>query len=347
MTAMVKLKVVWKKTLIQARSYPPRLIPAFVAGFNAIANHIYLIIFPVLLDLLLWLGPLVRVKNLVQPAIEETIKQMSGLYPADYLALMESSKQSFIQFFEHFNLLFALRTFPIGIPSLMVGIAPINNPLGNSPIIEMTTMNQAWSVIITCIAFGLVMGCLFFSLVAKVVAGNKMHWDVNVYLLQLKNAFFLMLGLLVLGVLLSIPTLLLMSLMVSFLPSLGSLPIMIIGVFLVWMILPMVFAVHGIFMGQTNIWKSLANSMHLVRRYLPGTGLFFLVAVLLGQGLDLLWSTPSSGEWISLIGIFGHAFISSGVLAASFVYYFKGMEYMQEKIRRDSAKIEMPAHIGN
>jgi hypothetical protein len=150
-----------------------------------------------------------------------------------------------------------------------------------------------------------------------------------------------------LGIVLSLPTLLLMSFVVAFLPSLGSIPIMILGVFLVWLLLPMVFSVHGIFMGQTNPLKSLGNSMHLVKRYLPGTGLFFLVAILLSQGLDMLWTTPASNEWMSLVGILGHAFISSSVLAASFVYFFKGMEYMQERIRRDSAKMEMPAHTGN
>jgi hypothetical protein len=29
------------------------------------------------------------------------------------------------------------------------------------------------------------------------------------------------------------------------------------------------------------------------------------------------------------------------------VYYFKGMEYMQERMRRESAKTDMPAFKGN
>lgn len=326
---------------------PPRLIPAFVAGFNAVANHIYLIAFPVLLDLLLWLGPLIRVKNLVQPVFEETVRQMAGLYPADTLALLEASKETVLQFFEHFNLLFALRTIPIGIPSLMVGIAPLNNPLGNLQVVEMISTNQTWSVVLACLSIGICLGCLFFSLVAKTVAGNKIAWDFNLFLLQLKNTFILTLVLMGFGLVLSLPTLLLMSFIVSFLPSLGSIPIMLLGVFLVWLLLPMVFSVHGIFMGQSNPFKSISTSMHLVKRYLPTTGLFFLVAILLSQGLDMLWTTPQPNEWISLVGVLGHGFISSGVLAASFVYYFKGMEYMKERMRRESAKTDMPAFKGN
>ena len=326
---------------------PPRLIPAFVAGFDAVANHIYLIAFPVLLDLLLWLGPLVRVKNLVQPVFEETVKQTAGLYPADTMALLEASKEAVLQFLEHFNLLFALRTIPVGIPSLMAGVAPLTNPLGSLQVVEMASTNQAWSVILACLFVGICLGCLFFSLIAKTVAGNKIAWDLNLFLLQLKNTFILTLVLAGFVLVLSLPTLLLMSFIVSFLPTLGSIPIMLLGVFLVWLLLPMVFSIHGIFVGQSNPLKSISASMHLVKRYLPTTGLFFLVAILLSQGLDMLWATPQPNEWISLVGVLGHGFISSGVLAASFVYYFKGMEYMKERMRRDSAKTDMPVFKGN
>jgi hypothetical protein len=342
-----KIKGCMEKDLNTSAVMPPRLIPTFVAGFNAVASHIYLILFPVLLDLLLWLGPLVRIKNLIQPVFENAAQQMVGLYPADTLTLMQTSKDSIIKFFENFNLLFTLRTLPIGIPSLMVGIAPLNNPLGNLSIVEMVSTSQAWSVVLGSLVAGLCLGCFFFSLVARVVAGKKLAWDVNIFFLQLKNTFILSLLLLGFGLVLSLPTLLLLSAVVSFLPSLGSIPVMILGAFLVWMLLPMVFSVHGIFMGQLNPLSSVGNSIRLVKRYLPGTGLFFLVAVLLSQGLDMLWATPVSNQWMSLVGILGHGFIATGVLAASFVYFSSGMEYMREKIRRDSAKLEIPAHTGN
>jgi hypothetical protein len=43
--------------------------------------------------------------------------------------------------------------------------------------------------------------------------------------------------------------------------------------------------------------------------------------ILLGQGLDFLWRTPPETSWWTLIGIAGHAFVSTALLAASFVYY--------------------------
>ena len=336
-----------EKDINSTKIAPPRIIPAFVAGFNAIANHIYLILFPVLLDVLLWFGPLVRVKNLMQPVFDNAIKQMTGAYSADTLALMQASKDTIMQFLERFNLLFILRTYPIGVPSLLVGTAPLNNPIGNIMVKELASNADVMLVLIACLFIGIIFGAILFSLIARVVGSQKESYSINSVINQGKNALVYFVMMLALGVGIALPSLFLLSAVITFLPGLGSIPFMVLGVILVWILLPLAFSSHGIFTGQPNSFASIMTSIRLVRKYLPGTGLFFLTAVLLSQGLDMLWATPASNEWLGLVGILGHGFISCGVLAASFVYYSRGMEYMQEKIRQDSAKTEMPVHIGN
>jgi hypothetical protein len=336
-----------EKDLNSTTISPPRMIPAFVAGFNAVANHIYLILFPVLLDLFLWFGPLVRVKNLVQPIFDNTIKQMAGIYPADTLALMQTSKDTIMQFFEQFNLLFTLRTYPVGVPSLLVGTAPLDNPLGKTIIKELASSTDVVLVVIACLIIGIILGAVLFSLIARVVGSQKEPLNLNRLIDQGKNALIFFVMMVVLGIAIALPSLFILSAIIAFLPSLGSIPFMVLGVVLVWMLLPFAFSAHGLFTGQTNIFSSIGTSIRLVRKFLPGTGLFFLIAILLSQGLDMLWATPASNDWLGLVGILGHGFISCGVLAASFVYYSKGMEYMQEKMRRDAAKIEMPVRGGN
>jgi len=37
--------------------------------------------------------------------------------------------------------------------------------------------------------------------------------------------------------------------------------------------------------------------------------------------LNYLWKVPPSDSWMTLVGIAGHAFITTAILAASFVYY--------------------------
>ena len=39
------------------------------------------------------------------------------------------------------------------------------------------------------------------------------------------------------------------------------------------------------------------------------------------MGLDLIWTIPAENSWLILFSIFGHAFISTAILAASFTLY--------------------------
>ena len=49
--------------------------------------------------------------------------------------------------------------------------------------------------------------------------------------------------------------------------------------------------------------------------------MFVFIIFILTTGLNYLWSVPQSNSWMTLIGIAGHAFITTALLAASFVYY--------------------------
>jgi hypothetical protein len=101
--------------------------------------------------------------------------------------------------------------------------------------------------------------------------------------------------------------------------------------------MPLIFSVHGVFVERQPIYSSITTSIRLVRNYLPGTGMFILTALLLYQGLNLLWETAPETSWMALIGIFGHAFISTGLIASSFVYYRKGMAWMERKLHQVAA----------
>ncbi|PKN90066.1 MAG: hypothetical protein CVU45_04470, partial [Chloroflexi bacterium HGW-Chloroflexi-7] len=54
-----------EKSNVTLTGTPPKLFPTLLKGFNTIANHWYLILFPVVIDALLWLGPKLKVKTLM------------------------------------------------------------------------------------------------------------------------------------------------------------------------------------------------------------------------------------------------------------------------------------------
>ena len=70
-----------------------------------------------------------------------------------------------------------------------------------------------------------------------------------------------------------------------------------------------------------NALHSILASLRMVRFTLPNTGLFLLMFLIINQGLNFLWSTPPLNSWWMLVGIVGHAFVSTALLASSFVYY--------------------------
>ena len=103
--------------------------------------------------------------------------------------------------------------------------------------------------------------------------------------------------------------------------AVGRLGIFFVGGVILWLLFPLLFSAHGIFVNQNKMWESVRKSIRLTRMTLPKTALFFLSIILIGEALDMLWSTPEEYSWLTLVGVAGHALVTTGLLAASFVYY--------------------------
>jgi hypothetical protein len=108
---------------------------------------------------------------------------------------------------------------------------------------------------------------------------------------------------------------------------------------MLWFLVPLLFSPHGIFINQQNAFASIMTSVRMVRYYLPGTSLFLLALLVISNGLNILWRVPPSSSWMMVIGIFGHAFIYTSLLAASFSYYRGGFDWMQANLKRFSPAV--------
>ena len=137
---------------------------------------------------------------------------------------------------------------------------------------------------------------------------------------------------------LGLPAMCLISSIMLFLPSLGTLPFVLFGLLLIWVLLPLAFTPHGIFLGEMKTSRSILTSVRFVRSSMAGTGIFFILVILIGYGMDLLWTTPGTQSWMLMVGILGHGFISSGLLAATFVFYRDGLSWLSEMIRTKEIK---------
>jgi len=100
------------------------------------------------------------------------------------------------------------------------------------------------------------------------------------------------------------------------------------------LIVPIFFSSFGIYLRKQNIFTSLMSSIQLTRFALPTSSLFVLTMFLIGVGLNFVWSIPDNNSWFTLIGIFGHAFIMTALLASSFVYYRDTTAWLQMVLER-------------
>jgi len=75
-------------------------------------------------------------------------------------------------------------------------------------------------------------------------------------------------------------------------------------------------------------------SIRMVRFFLPGTSMFIIFCILISEGFNMLWVLPGSDSWLLALGIGGHAFVVTGLLSASFLYYRQGLKWMQFNIQR-------------
>jgi hypothetical protein len=309
------------------------MISSFVSGFNSVASHIYLILFPIFLDLLLWFGPHLRIKNLLQPVITEMVDNLKTLGSPDMVQMAALAQTIWQTTIERFNLLSLLHTIPIGVPSLLVSEAPLKTPVGDAPLLELSSLGIIIGLWLLIVLLGLVFASLYFDSIARCTLQEKKSFSMKQAARATLQIILLNVILIGIGIVLFIPVTLMVSLITLISPFLAQIFLLLIALFLLWLLVPLIFTPHGIFSNQQNVLAAILNSIRLVRFFLPGTGLFLLLAILLGQGLDVLWRVPAENSWMTLIGIAGHAFISTGLLAASFAYYSGGMRRMQDTIK--------------
>jgi hypothetical protein len=317
---------------------PPRFVGALVAGFNVTAGHIYLLILPICLDLLLWFGPHFRLKTLYAPILEELFRSPAT---TSLDAATATAMRSFFGFvFDHFNLLSLLSAAPVGIPSLMMGTQPVKTPLGSPSFFEIAGWSQAASGWILFTLLGIVLGCLYFGMIARATTHSTERFQLSRLVWETLQILGMLLFFLAALFLLSIPFGLMIALFQLVSPGLSRIGLLL-GLFMIlWILLPLIFTPHGIFAAGKNAFRAMLISGRLVRALFPGVALFLLSAIILAQGLGLLWHLAPEDSWLMLAGIFGNAFIGTGLLAASFVYY-RGAAAWAMSVRKETPNIRI------
>lgn len=310
----------------------PSIIQALLSGFNTIAHKPDLILIPIILDLYLWFGPAWRVDRVFAPFIQN-ISKLSGIESVDIATILENYQAILKDILANFNLAVSLRTLPIGVPSLMASKPPFVNPVGQPITFSLETNLQFIGFWFLFLLVGFFLGSLYFQNISKQIIELNDH-SIKSLSWAFLQILLIPIMLLIILLIISIPLMIVISLVTMISPALSQFILMLAAIFVLWAIMPLIFTPHGIFLYKLNLMAAMITSIKVVRLSMSQTAWFILSSFILVEGLNYLWRSPNVDNWFLIIGIFGHAFIVSAVIAASFHYFIDATKFSQSVINQ-------------
>lgn len=296
---------------------PPGVWQTIAAGFDLTAKHFWLILLPVLLDSFYWLGPRLSVRPLVErfvtllpadPAVAEITEQLIALAPRT-------------------NLFTSLSVPVLGLPALMVGAAPPETPLPTR-VFELESLGLWLALFLLFSVVGLLLTAVYFSLIAQEVGrqpGNTSRLPLAMLLGRMIGLWGKLLGLtllvIALAVMVYVPLLPLSLLFGLFSALLAAFVLMAGPVLILWLIIYLFFAPHGLALNGRSLLQSATESIYLVRAHLFSVVGLMMILFLGRNILATILLLADDGSWLTLASIFGHAFVMTSLVAATFIYY--------------------------
>ena len=284
------------------------------------ASRPALIIPPLVLDLFLWLGPHLGIARLIDALTEPAI-QAGGLVEEQASLIRQVIESAG----ERFNLLSALSTIPIGIPSLMAGRMPLENPLGLISRIDVDDAGRVLLIWIGLSGIGLGFGAYYQYWIAGAIAPDAElgpGWMAALRMVGFGILIF------VGGLVAGITVLIAITLATLILPLLGTGVFFLGFALLFWVAVYLIFTPHGIIRYNQGVFRSMFESFLLVRWNLLATVGYLGMAFGTYWILNLVWNLPSPASWFSLLALAGHAFVATTLLAGSYAYYQGRREWL-------------------
>jgi len=321
------------------------VVGVLIAGFETVNTRLDLILLPLALDLFLWLGPHLS----IQPMVAGVLEQLSAVFGGgagnpDLIRSFNELHDLLTEYGAAFNLFSALSTAPLGLPSLMASRAPMEMPTGSPLVWSLANPVVYLFLMVSLTLAGVFLGTLYFNSIAQQVRDTRISltrlWT-QVWGDWLQILLVIGLGLVVL-VMLGAPLLLLGGLLALLSPFIGSLFTLLGSMVGLWIFIYLGFTLHGIVLQRRNLFLAVWDSVRLVHRNLSATAGLFAVVMLTSAGLSFVWNAPADDSWLLLVGMGGHALVSTALVAATFKFYQDRYRWWQEMSRWVAAQSQPP-----
>jgi hypothetical protein len=316
---------------------PVGVIESLAQGFETVAGHLVLLLLPLLLDVFLWLGPRISLRPYYSQIWEPLVRQMEQ-EPENPWAELYGGLAAVVEGMP------VIQYLPIlGMPSLLAGREAASPPFDYvPPTWKIRTTSELMGVNLLSAIGGLILGSLYIAMVAQQVRETRIRLGEIITRLPSLLAQLLLLGVLVFVMLFAIlvPFLILgLMLRASFPQWMAELTIVTGMVFVLWIGLFGTFTIHGMFMQRRRLFGAIWDSVRVVQWNLPATVFLVFLVFTLSWALNWVWGLADPGSWLALIAIGGNTFISTGLIAATFVFFKDRYRHWREM--RDALLAEL------
>jgi len=315
---------------VETLETPLGVIDSLQNGFDLINRRPWLLIIPLLVDLLLWRGPRLSIAPLFARGIDLFTSQPE--VAASITADMEALLQMFRSLGEGYNLLALLAGSITGLPSLLArpDVSMALTPV--LPAVMLSDFRQALLYIVLLIPAGLLIGSVWLTFLARAAApeegGRLPAWrhagwiwvNAGLYLLLLVGAALLM------GVLFALFS----SILILVLGPSSQYALLVLSFwFTIWIGIGLNFVISAIALDGVNVARAVWRSINVVGRNLGSTVGLLVLILLLSEGFARIWMLIGNNTLGLSIGILGHAYIGVALTAATFLFYRARYQHWQ------------------
>lgn len=344
-----------QRNVVDLPSPPIGIIDSLAAGFEMLVTDVralVLLLPPLLLDMFLWLGPRLSIERFARPTVERffenytqlIVAQAAGqISTADMLQELDLMQDMFVHQVANLNVFGALITAPLGVPSLMGRVSPDAVPEGIAPGVVQLNPMLAVVLGIALAVVGFFFGAFYLGMIAQQVRNEEMQFDRLLGAVPRLGVSLFVLALIAFSAMLAtiLPFVAGFFCVSAIMPSLGLLVFMIGLSVAMWTLVFLFFAPHAMLLAGRSLFSAIGDSLRVVRANSSSAILFLILVVALYFGLSLIFqgsmgllqetlSFLSPDSWLWLVSLIGHAFIATGLFAATFVYYQDRYRHYEE-----------------
>ncbi len=335
------------KTQTEPRQ-PLGILTCLAAGFEITARHLETLIIPLLLDVFLWLGPRLSLAPLFL-GLERWFRQIftavtaSGTPEAQQMLALLS--QSLNELALRYNLFATLSPAPLlGVPALMASRMTLERPFGLRPEMTIASALVALLVEIGLFVVGIGLGALYLrGLGRRVLEETEAPLGGPQTFPRLWGQLLLLtLVILSVGGTLGMAGLAFATLVGVLSVGLALLVLMMSFSLITFTVFHLIFAIPGMTQARRSVFHAIRESILLTRGDFVNATFLILLILVIAQGFNVVWTLPKPATWANLVGIAGHAFISTALTATLFVFYQDRLNFLTTAQQAQAIK-EAPA----